>query len=259
MPCQESLLNIFFQIVKFFLEKTPLKYRINKIINPIKWNLYQMIRFNRHQLYQTQLFQHSELLQKPLILNGLICLILIPTVLFSAIIVLNPISAQCEDNPPSAIFVNLNGKTPAEPPEPLLKKQATNPAAGQTGKQDSVTAQDQTVKAHGTSTVLVLTKAVMCEYIKGFEPAEPAVVFSISLGKIFCFTGFENISQNAFVYHKWYHRDRFVATNRFIVKAPQWSTFSTMQLRSADKGPWRVEITDDKDNPLETLRFSVVD
>ncbi|MBF0204903.1 MAG: DUF2914 domain-containing protein [Desulfamplus sp.] len=107
--------------------------------------------------------------------------------------------------------------------------------------------------------VLVLSKAVICGEIKGFEPADPAVVFSISLGKIFCFTGFENISQNAFIYHKWFHRDRFIATNRFLVKTPRWSTFSTMQLRVADKGPWRVEITDDKDNLLKTLRFSVSD
>ncbi|MBF0468805.1 MAG: DUF2914 domain-containing protein [Desulfamplus sp.] len=99
----------------------------------------------------------------------------------------------------------------------------------------------------------------MCQSIKGFEPSEPAVVFSISLGKIFCFTSFQNVSQNTFIYHKWFHRDRFVATNRFLVKTPQWSTFSTMQLRVADKGPWRVEITDDKDNLLQTLRFSVSD
>ncbi|MBF0209670.1 MAG: DUF2914 domain-containing protein [Desulfamplus sp.] len=126
--------------------------------------------------------------------------------------------------------------------------------------QNLATTQDKNKKnSQETSSVLVLTEAVMCESIKGFEPGQSAVVFSVSLGKIFCFTGFENISQNAFVYHKWYHRDRFVATNRFLVKAPQWSTFSTMQLRSADKGPWRVEITDEKDRLLETLRFSVVD
>ncbi len=145
----------------------------------------------------------------------------------------------------SAVFVNLNDTIDVGEP--------TN------SKNSSAVNQEKTSKVNGVSTVLVLTKAVMCESMKGFEPDFPAVAFSISLGKIFCFTGFDNISQNAFVYHKWYHRDRFVATNRFLVKAPQWSTFSTMQLRTADKGPWRVEVTDENDKLLTTLRFSVVD
>lgn len=106
---------------------------------------------------------------------------------------------------------------------------------------------------------LVLTQAVMCEHIKGFGPANPAVTFPISFGKIYCFTSFKDISHNTFIYHKWFHKDRFVATNRFRVKAPRWSTFSIMQLRVADKGPWRVEITDDNGNLLKTLRFSVSD
>ncbi|MBF0229731.1 MAG: DUF2914 domain-containing protein [Desulfamplus sp.] len=157
---------------------------------------------------------------KIIIINKVLLSAIISTVLLSAIIVLNPKIIQCEEH--------------------LIGDASSS-------------------KVQTTSTVLVLTKAVMCEYIKDFGPAEPAIVFSVSLGKIFCFTAFENISQNAFVYHKWYHRDRFVATNRFLVKSPQWSTFSTMQLRMADKGPWRVEITDENDNLLETLRFSVVD
>ncbi|MBF0200321.1 MAG: DUF2914 domain-containing protein [Desulfamplus sp.] len=99
----------------------------------------------------------------------------------------------------------------------------------------------------------------MCEYIKEYEPANIAVLFPISLGRIFCFTAFEEISQNTLIYHRWFHKDRLVATNRFHLKSPKWSTFSTMQLRVADKGPWRVEITDDNDNILRTLRFSISD
>ena len=109
------------------------------------------------------------------------------------------------------------------------------------------------------STELKLTEAVICEFIKDFSPDNRAVVFPISIKKIYCFTAFENIAENTYIYHKWYHKDRFVSSNRFRIKPPQWSTFSTMQLRVADKGPWRVEITDDADTILETLRFSVSD
>ncbi|WP_245809363.1 DUF2914 domain-containing protein [Desulfamplus magnetovallimortis] len=120
-------------------------------------------------------------------------------------------------------------------------------------------AEEETNGKNATDIKLKLTKAVMCEYIKDFEPANTAVVFPISFGKIHCYTAFEEISENTFIYHKWFHKDRFVATNRFHIKSPQWSTFSTMQLRVADKGPWRVEITDDNDKILKTLRFSVSD
>jgi hypothetical protein len=43
------------------------------------------------------------------------------------------------------------------------------------------------------------------------------------------------------------------------LKPPRWSTFSSIQLREADKGPWRVEIVDEKDRLHKTLRFSITD
>ena len=38
---------------------------------------------------------------------------------------------------------------------------------------------------------LTLSQAVMCEGIEEFAPLNEAVVFSISLGKVYCFTFFE--------------------------------------------------------------------
>lgn len=157
---------------------------------------------------------------------------------------------------PSGINGSTNKLQGSDPV--TAKKQDSMPASLPEKQVGTLSPTDQT-KKQDTTPVFIMTKGVMCESIKGFEPADSGVVFSISLGKIFCFTAFQNISQNTFIYHKWFHRDRFVATNRFLVKAPQWSTFSTMQLRVADKGPWRVEITDDKDILLKTLRFSVSD
>jgi len=104
-----------------------------------------------------------------------------------------------------------------------------------------------------------LVRAVMCESITGYEPASVAVVFSISTGKISCFTGFENIPSTTHTIHRWYRRDELVTTYRLTLKPPRWSTYSSIQLREADKGPWRVEILDEKDQLMRTLRFSVTD
>jgi hypothetical protein len=46
---------------------------------------------------------------------------------------------------------------------------------------------------------------------------------------------------------------------KLFLKPPSWSTYSSIQLREADKGPWRVEVTDDKGKLFATLRFSVTD
>ena len=108
-----------------------------------------------------------------------------------------------------------------------------------------------------TADAPVLTQAIMCEAIDGFKPRNPAVVFSIDLGKIFCFTAFEHITEATHIYHKWFQNDHLISRNRLILKPPQWSTISSMQLRTADRGPWYVEITDKEDVLLQRLRFSI--
>jgi len=104
-----------------------------------------------------------------------------------------------------------------------------------------------------------LIQAVMCESIENFQPANPAVVFSISQGEVFCFSNFDPVIKKTYIFHKWYKKDKLIFTMRLTLSPPKWSSFSRIQLRNADKGPWRVEILDTKDTLLQTLRFSMVD
>jgi len=106
---------------------------------------------------------------------------------------------------------------------------------------------------------IILVRAVMCEYIEEYEPRNSAVVFSINVGKISCFTSFDGIKTTTATLHRWYRRDELVTAKRLTLKPPSWSTYSSIQLREADKGPWRVEILDDHNKLLQTLRFSVTD
>jgi hypothetical protein len=105
----------------------------------------------------------------------------------------------------------------------------------------------------------VLSRAVMCESIEGYEPLFVAVAFSINTGKISCYTSFENIKTTTFTVHRWYRRNELVTTKRLTLKSPRWATYSSIQLREADKGPWRVEVWDADDKLVQTLRFSVTD
>jgi hypothetical protein len=119
-----------------------------------------------------------------------------------------------------------------------------------------VVAEDElAVSAGGVS----LVRAVMCETIEALEPHNTAVAFSIAAGKISCFTSFEGIKAETHALHKWFRRDSLVTAKRLSLKPPSWSTYSSIQLREADKGPWRVEIRNADNQLLQTLRFSVID
>lgn len=104
-----------------------------------------------------------------------------------------------------------------------------------------------------------LTRAVMCEVIENFEPLGAAAAFSVEAGRVSCYTAFRGIHDTTYVVHKWYRRDELVTTKRLTLKTPSWATYSSIQLREADKGPWRVEVLHSEGQLLRTLRFSVVD
>jgi hypothetical protein len=106
---------------------------------------------------------------------------------------------------------------------------------------------------------LTIDRVIMCEEIKDFTPQNPAVVFSIKIGKVSCFTSFDPVPEKTFIYHKWFHRDDLSTTKRLTLQPPRWGTYSTIQLRETDKGPWRVEISDQNGNILRILRFSITD
>jgi hypothetical protein len=106
---------------------------------------------------------------------------------------------------------------------------------------------------------LTLISAAMCEGIKDHNPWNKAVVFSVSIGKVCCFNSFDPVPEKTVIYHNWFRRDKLSTRVKLSLQPPRWSTFSRIQLREADKGPWRLEITDRKGNLLHILKFSIVD
>ncbi|MEW6673794.1 MAG: DUF2914 domain-containing protein [Thermodesulfobacteriota bacterium] len=113
--------------------------------------------------------------------------------------------------------------------------------------------------AAAASPELTLVSAAVCESVKDFSPRYAAVVFSITAGKLSCFSFFDAISKKTHVYHNWYYRDKLTTKIKLTLKPPSWSTFSTIELRESDIGPWRIEITDQKGRTIKVLRFSVTE
>lgn len=126
-----------------------------------------------------------------------------------------------------------------------------------TGASDQILAAD--TPAEGANHPVRLARAVMCESIDGYEPKYIAVAFSINAGRISCYTLFEDVIESTMVDHKWYRKDELVTSKRLTIKPPKWATYSSIQLREEDKGPWRVEIWNAQSRLIKTLRFSVID
>jgi hypothetical protein len=112
---------------------------------------------------------------------------------------------------------------------------------------------------YADSKYLKLSTAVACEDVKDHTPYNPAAVFSISDGKVFCFSLFDTVTEKGYVYHNWYRADKLATRKKLAVNPPKWSTFSTVHLRDTDKGPWRVEISDQDGKILTVLRFSITE
>jgi len=106
---------------------------------------------------------------------------------------------------------------------------------------------------------LSLAWATMCEGMNGLLPFNKAIIFSINKGKVYCFTSFNPVPEKTFILHNWYCNDNLSTRIKLYIKPPRWSTYSSIKFREADKGPWRVEVTDKKGNILKMLRFSVTD
>ncbi|MBW2108934.1 MAG: DUF2914 domain-containing protein [Deltaproteobacteria bacterium] len=99
----------------------------------------------------------------------------------------------------------------------------------------------------------------MCEKIQDYVPQNPAIVFPVALEKVSCFTAFDPVPEKCVIYHNWFHRDTLSTRIKLSLQPPRWSTFSSIQLREADKGPWYVEITDEGGRVFRVLRFSITD
>lgn len=105
----------------------------------------------------------------------------------------------------------------------------------------------------------VMVQAIMCNAVEKHQPVDPAVVFSISQDEVVCFSKFDPVKEKTIAFHKWYKQDKLIFTIKLKLSPPRWSTYSRMQIRNEDKGPWRVEIRNEDDMLLQNLRFSIAD
>jgi hypothetical protein len=123
----------------------------------------------------------------------------------------------------------------------------------------AVAVQSQSDTSDTAAENVVLVQAAMCEDIQDQTPQNLTTVFSVERRKAVCFTSFDPVPNHTVIYHHWFHRDRPSAKIRLNLKPPRGSTYSSIQLREEDLGPWRVEVTDVQGQIIQILRFSITE
>lgn len=113
--------------------------------------------------------------------------------------------------------------------------------------------------ARGADGKATLVRASVSEDIRNGSPLNEGFVFPVRAGKVVCFTVFDSVPERTVIYHDWYRRDQLNTRIRLVLQPPRWASYSTIQLREIDKGPWRIEVTDHEGRILRILRFSITD
>jgi len=123
----------------------------------------------------------------------------------------------------------------------------------------SATAEEQALSTAEPALKLTLKAAMMTERVENLAPVNSGLVFSVSSGQVCCYTSFDPVPQHTVIYHRWFRRDELSTQTRLRLYPSKWATYSVIQLRETDKGPWRVEIIGQDGRVFDVLRFSITD
>ncbi len=132
------------------------------------------------------------------------------------------------------------------------QEQAAEPAQAQQ-EQAAEPAQAQQETA-----VLEVESAAICEDVVDREPVGAGDSFSVSMGKLFCFTKIVGAETDVDITHAWYFGDTERARITLTVKSSSWRTHSSKILQAHEIGAWHVDVLDESGNVLDTVDFEVV-
>ena len=102
---------------------------------------------------------------------------------------------------------------------------------------------------------LSVESASVCTGVADREPVDAGTSFSVSLGKLYCFSKIADIQAATEIVHVWYYGETERARVSLGVNPPAWRTYSSKVIQAYEVGSWRVEILDSSGNLLETLKF----
>ncbi len=97
--------------------------------------------------------------------------------------------------------------------------------------------------------------ATICTGVADREAVDPGTSFSVSVGRLYCYSKIAGIQESTDIVHVWYFGEVERARVSLGVNPPAWRTYSSKIIQAHEIGSWRVEIFDAAGNLLETLKF----
>jgi hypothetical protein len=97
--------------------------------------------------------------------------------------------------------------------------------------------------------------ASACTSIADREPLDAGNRFSVSVGKLYCFSKIADIQASTEIVHVWYYGETERARVSLGVNPPAWRTYSSKIIQAHEVGSWRVDILDASGNLLESVKF----
>jgi hypothetical protein len=105
---------------------------------------------------------------------------------------------------------------------------------------------------------LSVETAQICEGVENREPTNPGTSFSVSVGRLYCFTKIVGAAEPVEVTHVWYYGDVERARVSLSVRAAAWRTYSSKAIQAHEIGAWKVEVLGPDGAVLETVTFETV-
>ena len=104
---------------------------------------------------------------------------------------------------------------------------------------------------------LIVESASICTGVANREAVDAGTSFSVSVGKLYCFSKIADIQESTEIVHVWYYRETERARLSLGVNPPAWRTYSSKIIQAHEVGSWRVEILDASGHLLETAKFEL--
>ena len=139
--------------------------------------------------------------------------------------------------------------------KPIKPKEIVNPPVKEEAAQEIIPE-----RAMPFVEKMVVLESLACKKVKNNQPLYPGRRFPTDVGRVHCHTLLNNNSgKNSDIYHIWYMNGNLKAKVRIRVRGgKEIPAFSHREIKSNDKGTWKVEITDSDKKILDTVIFEVV-
>ena len=115
---------------------------------------------------------------------------------------------------------------------------------------------DETVK-DATANQLELEVLAICRDVVDRTPLGSGSVYTVSVGKLFCFTKVVGAQTDTKIIHNWFRNGKLKTSITLPVKSASWRTWSAKEIHPKDAGDWMVEVLSETGAPIESILFFI--